>query len=113
MSAASRDKGARAERAVVAHLRAHGFPYAERRQGGTPGADITGCPGIAWEVKDHKRHDLAGWLRQAEAQRLAATATYGPLIVKRAGTTDVGQWYAVLTVDQLLALLAEAGWTAP
>lgn len=113
MSAASRRKGATAERDVVAWLRANGFPYAERRAGGTPGPDITGCPGIAWEIKNAARLELAAWVDQAEAQRAAGGADVGPVVIKRKGTTQVGAYYAVLPLEQLARLLVDAGYGAP
>jgi hypothetical protein len=110
VTTASRRKGADAERAVVAYLTEHGFPYAERRLCGAAGPDITGTPGIAWEVKSARRHELAAWVDQAEAQRPGVGANLAPLVIKRTGTTDVGRWYAVLPMAQLVELLKAAGW---
>ena len=47
------DIGTAAESAVVKVLREHGFPHAERRalHGSIDLGDITGTPGLAWEVK--------------------------------------------------------------
>lgn len=111
--ASSRRKGAEAERAVVKYLRANGFPYADRRGAGFDGADIVGMPGITVEIKAQAGARLATWVDQAQEARAKAGDTYGVLIAKRAGTTDVGRWHAVLPMAQFMALLAEAGWTAP
>ncbi len=111
--AGRRRKGARAEADLINYLQANGYPHAERRRIGVPGPDVTGTPGVAWECKSAARIELAAWVDQAEQQRADTRAVYGPLVVKRRGTTDVGQWYAVLPMAQLMALLAEAGWTAP
>ncbi|HWD79273.1 MAG TPA: hypothetical protein VG497_10325, partial [Kribbella sp.] len=57
----NRNRGAVAERAVVAWLRDNGFPHAERavRTGyrtadrvSADHGDITGTPLLAWQVKD-------------------------------------------------------------
>lgn len=112
MTAGSRRKGATAERDVTAWLRANGWPWAERRAGGTPGPDITGCPGIAWEIKNAARLELAAWVDQAEAQRATSGADVGPVVIKRKGTTDPGRWYAVLPLADLAHLLVEAGYGA-
>lgn len=111
--ATSRRKGYTAENEVVKHLRDNGFPYAERRAPGTDGPDITGTPGIAWEIKNQAKMELASWVDQAETQRAAIAAPYAPVIHKRKGVTDVGRWYATLPVNQLLSLLEEAGYAAP
>jgi hypothetical protein len=106
----SRRKGSKAELDLVHYLRI-GWPSAERRLLGIAGPDIVGTPDIAWEMKNAARHQLAAWVDQADRQRAALGATYGPLIIKRRQTSDVGRWYAVLPLDQLVALLAEAGRT--
>lgn len=110
---ASRRKGAAAELALVRHLQANGFPHAERRGGGFGGSDVIGTPGITWESKNVAGPRLGVWADQTDAARIASGDTYGVCVVKRAGTTDVGRWHAVMPLDQLLALLREAGWAAP
>lgn len=112
--AGRRRKGASAEVALVKHLRATGaFPYAERRGGGFGGSDVIGTPGITFESKNVAGLKLGMWTDQTEAARIASGDTYGVLVVKRSGTTNPGRWHAVMPLDQLLALLAEAGWAAP
>lgn len=107
----SRRKGAAAELAVVQWLRGRGRRTVERRPTGSPDpfGDITGIPRTVVEVKNHAALDLAGWVTQLEAELAAAGATTGVVIVKRRGTTDVGRWYAVLTVDTWERLMTEAG----
>ncbi|NAE18288.1 hypothetical protein, partial [Enterococcus hirae] len=53
MPARPRDIGTAAETATVRYLRTAGFPHAERRalRGTHDCGDITGTPGLAWEVK--------------------------------------------------------------
>ncbi len=111
--AGNRRKGNTNELAAAKYLAANGLPHAERRGGGFGGSDIVGTPGLTFEVKAQAGARLATWVDQTEAARAAAGDTYGVLIAKRAGTTDVGRWHAVLPMAQLMALLAEAGWTAP
>lgn len=103
-------RGRDSERVVAEHLRTRGFPYAEAVGAGTPGADITGTPTLAVEVKARRGLDLPAWLRQAT--RNAGTRV--PVLVVRAdgqGPTTVGQWAAVLPLDVLLDVLADAGHT--
>lgn len=109
---ASRNKGARAERDVAEYLRAHGWPYAERRQTGVSGADIAGTPGLMWEIKACERIELGAWVGQVEKAAAAATIKprYSAVIIRRRGRPEVGEWYAVLPVASYVQLLAEAGW---
>ena len=97
--AANRRRGANAERAVVAWLRANGYPHARRYLAGDgrqPG-DIDGVPGVCIEVKDidPSRSAWPSW----RAQVLAEAGGRIPVVVRRTrGVTDVGQWEAETTV---------------
>lgn len=106
-------KGRDAEIRVARYLAEHGFPHAEptRRSGWADDrGDIDGTPGIAWEVKAEKRIDLPGYLAELEAEIANAGASTGAVVVKRRGTTDPGEWYAVMPLRRLAPLLKEAGW---
>lgn len=99
---ANRDKGARAERALVTWLRTNGWPHAERaiatgnRSGQRVRADlgdVTGTPGLVWQVKNVNKPDIDGWLAETEEQRAAADADYGLLVQQRRGQADPGMWW--------------------
>lgn len=110
---AQKQKGTAAETSVVNYLKDNGFPHASRIgaiNGYNDKGDIDGCGPIVIEVKNHKALDLAGWLKELEVEIKNAGVQTGVVIAKRRGTTDVGEWYAVMSVDILLALLKEAGF---
>ncbi len=108
-------KGREAENAVVEYLNAHGHRTERRRLMGVEDCgDIAGIFGWVIEVKSEKRIDLPGYLSElareikASDKRMAATPVSfnghtGVVIVKKRGTTDVGQWYAVMPVSQWVA----------
>ena len=76
------------ERDVVRYLQEHGFPDAERAYGaGRPEdvGDIAGVPGVTVECKATKSIDLAGFVDEAERERLNARQPYGVAVVKRRG----------------------------
>lgn len=116
---ANRRKGADAERSVAKWLRANGFPGAERavraayvgsdRVIPDPG-DLTGTPGLVWQVKDCKREQIANWLFETEQQRSKANADHGMLIQRRPGKADVGKWWCWLPLASLLDLTAQEHW---
>jgi hypothetical protein len=108
----AKQKGTAAETAVVKFLRENGFPYAERRalHGTVDKGDITGCGPIVFEVKNHKTIDLAGWIKELEVEMVNAKADTGAVIAKKRGTTDPGEWYAVLPTRVLVGLLKQAGY---
>lgn len=98
MSNPSKQRGTAFESALVRWLQANGHPYAERRTlaGSNDRGDIAGIPGVVLEAKACKTFDLAGWCRELEVEMGNAGADIGAVVVKRRGTTDPGQAYAIL-----------------
>ena len=96
MPNASRDKGARAERELVAWLVANGYPLAHRSRAGWSDdqGDIMGC-GQVIEVKSAKSMRLGPWLDQLDQEKINAGNPKGVLVVKRPGWSDAGEWFAV------------------
>lgn len=102
MGRMSREKGAAAERELVAILRGHGWTRAHRnhQSGGQGGGDIARGPeGVHLEVKRQERLNIPAWLRQAHDE---AGEHELPIVVFR---QSHGRWHAVLPLDELLALL--------
>lgn len=116
MSARPKDIGTAAETAVVRALRQHGFPHAERRAlaGAHDLGDITGTPGIVWEVKGGNAAKTASdgqvqkWLDETETERINARATVGVLVMARAGigAANADRWWAVVRWPHLAGLPA-------
>jgi hypothetical protein len=115
MSNPSKQKGTAAETAVVGYLRSRGWLHAERRalSGTQDRGDIAGVVGVTLEVKNCKTIDLAGWLKEAQAEQANNGDHVGAVIAKRRGTTNPADWYALMTVRQLCDLLAAAGYRDP
>ena len=98
--------GTAAETAVVRALRRLGFPHAERRAltGTLDQGDITGCPGIVWEVKGGTAAktasdgQVAEWLAETERERVNAQAEVGVLVLQRAGVgaANANRWWVVM-----------------
>lgn len=57
------------------------------------------------EVKDCARPDIPGWVREAHTEAGNDDALLGVVVAKRRGTTDPGQFWVHMTVDDLLALI--------
>lgn len=113
----SKDKGTRAETAVVEYASHSGFPYADRLalKGSLDRGDVGWCPGIVSEVKDDKSFDFGGWLRETEAEKRHAKAQHAFLIVKPAGVgySRVGQWWSVMYAGDWDQLHRQAAHSAP
>jgi hypothetical protein len=108
----SKDIGTKAETQVVRYLIPNGFPQAERRalRGIRDVGDITGTPGIVWEVKGGEAARQASdnqidlWLAETELERDNAHEHLGFLIIARA-RHNVRDWWAVCWADQLAWLV--------
>lgn len=70
---------------MVAYLREHGFPWAERRAlaGVNDLGDVVNVPGVCIEVKDHKRWDVAGWVDEMLKEKANAHALIGVVVIPR------------------------------
>ena len=110
-----RNIGTAGESAVVKILQTHGWPHAERRQlrGHLDCGDITGTPGVVWEIKAGAKarnaSDLqtAVWLKQTERERQNANADIGVLVMVRKGigAPNAGRWWAAVTMHTLAQLM--------
>jgi hypothetical protein len=91
-------KGSAAELAVAKWLRKLGWVHAERSRAGWTDdrGDIDGMPGVCIEVKAEKKFDLPGYLRELEVEMENAKAWTGTVIIKRRGSMNVDDWYAVM-----------------
>lgn len=109
----SKDIGTRAETAVVRAIRPW-FPHAERRalHGVLDLGDITGTPGIVWEVKGgeaaRKPSDsqVQEWMEETDAERYNADADVGVLVLQRSGFGQerAACWWSVVPVDVVAPL---------
>jgi len=110
MASSRVQRGRQSEQLVADYLAQHGFPHAERVAASLKGADVTGTPGIAVEVKSRTRLELGEWMKQA-AKRDGL-----PLLVVRLngqGPAAIEDWPAILPFGLLVELLRNAGYGTP
>jgi hypothetical protein len=110
------DKGREAENFTASYLKEHGFPHMERRtkKGRLDQGDLTGSPGLMWEVKylgRGVRARMAEWMHEVDNQIVNANADYGILVVKPPGFGErqAGKFWAVMRWECWLNLLGQAG----
>lgn len=109
--AAAKAAGSRFERLIADYLAAHVSDVVDRRvkTGAGDKGDIGGLrvhgQRVVVECKDVARTDLAGWVTEAEAERVNDGALVGVVAHKRRGKGGAGEQYVTLTVDGLVALL--------
>jgi hypothetical protein len=105
-------RGRDTELLAARYLAENGWPYAMPTGAGASGRDITGTPGLAWEVKARTGFEPMANLRQA-------TANAGldlPLVLIRpngVGPAQIGLWPVFTTLDHMIALLRTAGFGDP
>lgn len=107
----SKAKGTAWETAVVNALTKDGHRGVERRalQGALDKGDIAGIHGVVIECKNAQRIDLAGWLDEAEAERINAGAWLGAVWFKRKGKTDPMDGYVLMSGRVFSAVIGFTG----
>lgn len=110
------DKGREAENFAVRFLCEHGWPHMERKRlrGAKDQGDLTGAPGLMWEVKylgAGTGARMSAWMRQVDVQTVNANADFGILVVKPPGVGErnAGKFWAVMRYDEWWRLMEQAG----
>ena len=108
----SKAKGTKLESEVVTYLRQTGWPSAERRAltGTNDQGDITGVPGVTIECKSRNGFFPSEWCDQLDREMANTHDAVGFVVAKRRGTTEVGDYFALMPVHVLVDLLREAGY---
>lgn len=104
----SRGKGNAAAAWVAAWLRPW-WPHAEKTPNGRPGRDITGTPGVAFEVKTGVTW-RAKWIGQALGYAGPAELPVLVYLPPGCGQSSVGDALAVIPLHRLMPLLTDAGY---
>jgi len=113
MTHPNKTKGSQYERDVVKWLRSYGFPCAERAYGAgrhDDVGDIDGIDGVVIECKNEKRINIPGYLQELDDEMIHADAETGVVLVKKRGTTNVSESYAIMPAWLWADLLKQAGY---
>jgi hypothetical protein len=97
-------KGTEHESSVTKWFIQHGWPHAKRLvlKGNRDLGDVSLGDGVAVvvEAKNERAINLGAYIRELDIECLNAGFTQGVVIIKRRGTTDVGQYYVLTTVQR-------------
>ncbi len=109
MTNRSGQKGTAGESARVNYLKARGWKYATRipKKGSKDCGDLIldqAVP-VMIESKETKAFAPASFIAEMEAQIVNAGAEFGFCIVKKRGTTNVGAYYALTSVEHMISLI--------
>lgn len=108
MSQARKRRGQRTEHVVAGYLAERGWPFAVATGAGRNGADITGTPDVAVEVKARGDFNPVGWLKQAEKN---ADGRLPFAVFRPNGVGERPEKYlAILRLDTLVELLRQSGY---
>lgn len=101
-------RGYASQAILAAYLAEHGWPFAMSTGAGRSGTDVTGTPGLLWEVKARRGLNLGADLRQLAAHGDGL----GVLVVRLdgQGPASIADWPAVMRLADLVELLRAAGY---
>lgn len=113
MSNRTKKIGTQHETDIVGWLRAHGWKWAHRRtqKGSADEGDLCLSERIPFTIeaktsrKTTERAAIGTWVRELEAEVEAVGDLAGAVVFKRRGTTDVGEYIAIMPVKYLNLLL--------
>ena len=111
--ASAKASGARTERAVADYLKEHLSEFIDRRTltGSKDRGDLTNVRTATGEravieVKDYGGRLLpAEWVREAHVEAGNDDAVVGVVVAKKRGTTNPGEFYVLMDLDDLIVLL--------
>ena len=112
MSQHRKHRGYASQRIVADYLQANGFPHAEPVGAGRPGSDVTGTPGIDWEVKARRRLSLTELIEQ-QLDRDNGCVPVGVIRPDGWGPARIAVWPTVMPLGMQVALLRAAGYGNP
>lgn len=110
MSQSRKHRGYRSQKVVAQYLAANGFPYAESTGAGRQGTDITGTIGIDWEVKARTNFSPGETMRQLKDRANELDLRVAVLRLNGQGETSIADWVALVSLEQLVALMRKAGY---
>lgn len=102
-------RGRDTEHLAARYLAANGWPYALPTGAGAAGRDITGTPGVAWEIKARTGFEPMANLRQA----MSNAGDDLPMVLLRpngVGPASIGVWPVFTTLTHAIWLLRKAGY---
>lgn len=103
----SKQKGTTWETKLARWFREHGFPNADRSplRGAQDRGDLVNVGPFVIEAKDCARLDLRAWCDEVRAEMQNAELPFGFVALKRSGTQDPGDAYAIMRLRDMAVLM--------
>jgi hypothetical protein len=109
-SQSRKHRGYKSQDILADKLVEEGWPYAKSTGAGRTGTDVTGTIGIDWEVKARKDFNPSAAIKQLKERSDGKILPIAVLRLNGQGPASIGDWPAVLRLDDLIRLLKEAGY---
>jgi hypothetical protein len=109
-SQSRKHRGYKSQDILADKLVEEGWPYAKSTGAGRTGTDVTGTIGIDWEVKARKDFNPSAAIKQLKERSDEKLLPIAVLRLNGQGPASIGDWPAVLRLDDLIRLLKEAGY---
>ena len=103
-------RGFQTQAIVARYLAAHGWPYAMSAGAGREGSDITGVLDLDVECKARTGFSPLAAIKQMQARRRTGALPFAVLRMDGTGETTIDDWPCVIRLEDLVALLREAGY---
>ena len=106
-------RGYKSQDILATYLTKNGFPYALSAGAGREGTDVTGTPGIDWEVKARKGFSPAAVMKQLKERRNENVLPVAVLRLNGQGEASIGDWVVMLRTEDFVNLIRDAGYGDP
>lgn len=110
MSQGRKHRGYKSQDIVATYLAENGWPYAMSTGAGRSGTDVTGTPGIDWEVKARRGFPVTEAMTQAMERNAEGVLPIAVLRPDGWGPARIEHWPAIVPLKVLVALLRAAGY---
>jgi hypothetical protein len=109
-NASRRQRGRSTELIFASYLKDNGWIYAEATSSSAPGTDITGVPGVDWELKARTGFPVKEAMRQQSKRAKDGLIPVAVLRQNGQGEADIANWPTVVPLHVMLDLLKKAGY---
>ena len=106
-------RGYKSQDILANYLAQNGFPYALSAGAGRVGTDVTGTIGIDWEVKARKGFSPGATMKQLKERANGKDLPVAVLRLNGQGEASIGDWVAMLRVEDFVNLIRDAGYGDP
>lgn len=103
-------RGYKSQAILANYLKTKGWVFAESTGAGRQGSDITGTPGIDWEVKARADFNPSAVMKQLAERNKEGVLPVAVLRLNGQGEASIEDWCFIVSVSVGVQLLKDAGY---